>query len=88
MLRRVDNIIAAIRAYGNYRMYCGYVAMEAQLYINWTDNVNCEYYPSDGLCLNLETDKVYVCPVDSFFLYIEKHNLTSITVGDFKLLCI
>ena len=87
MINLEDNILSAIRYYDNYRRYCHRVAAEAQKYIDWNDDVNCEYYPSDGLCLNLETDRAYVCPVNSFFSYIKDNNLTSITEDKFKLLC-
>lgn len=87
MIKLVDNILAAIMCYGDYKRHCNYVAKEAQKYIDWND-VYCEYYPSDGLCLNLETDRAYVCPVNRFFSYIENNNLTSITEDEFKSLCI
>lgn len=80
--------LVAITFYNKYRTYCLRVAVEAQKYIDWNDDVNCEYYPSDGLCLNLETDRAYVCPVDSFFSYIKEHNLTLITENEFKSLCV
>lgn len=82
------DVSKATRCYSDYRMYCSRIAKEAQKYIDWNDDVNCEYYPSDGLCLNLETDRAYVCPVNSFFSYIKDNNLTSITEDEFKLLCV
>lgn len=41
----------AEQAYYNYRKKCGDVAIEAQKYISWDNNVGCEYLPSDGLCI-------------------------------------
>ena len=81
-----DKILSAIRNYDKYRSYCQMIAAEAQKYIDWTYNVNCEYYPSDGLCLNIESDRVYVCPVDSFFYHVERYD--SITENEFIKLCI
>ena len=30
---------------------CDDIAKEAQKHIDWDDNVSCEYYPSDGICI-------------------------------------
>lgn len=27
------------------------MAQEAQKYIDWNDDITCEYYPADGICL-------------------------------------
>ena len=43
-----DKIRKASNKYIEYMIACDDVAKEAQKYIDWDDNVSCEYYPADG----------------------------------------
>lgn len=52
-------------SYITFRGNCELVAIEAQRYINWDDDIGCDYFPSDGLCLT--TTKAHVCPIGFFF---------------------
>ena len=38
-------------SYTSYRQYCDKVAIEAQKYIGWDNDIGCEYFPADGVCL-------------------------------------
>ena len=33
---------------------CDNVAKEAQKHIDWNNDVSCEYYPGDGICIMIE----------------------------------
>lgn len=60
---------AADDAYINYRYRCDDIAKEAQKHIDWDDNVSCEYYPSDGICIMIDE---HVCYANTFFDLVEE----------------
>lgn len=62
---------------------CSEIAREAQKYIDWTDEIQCEVKPGDGVTLFHE---MYVCPASTFFQYVEKNG--KISESDFRCLCI
>ena len=84
----------AEKAYYIYRERCGDIAEEAQKYIDWDNNVGCEYLPSDGLCiLSTVSDKYSnggmpesVCPASTFFSFVKSRE--KITEQEFKSICI
>ena len=55
--------------YSEYMSACEQVAKEAQKHISWSDDVACEFYPSDGICI-----KIYgkVCSAYTFFKLAEE----------------
>lgn len=62
------NIFDKIRkAYNKYIEYM--IAKEAQKHIDWDDNVSCEYYPSDGICIMIDE---HVCYANTFFDLVEE----------------
>ena len=42
-------IICIAYKYQGYMLDCYDIVKEAQKYIDWSDNVSCEYYPGDGV---------------------------------------
>ena len=62
-IKRLINEVGS--SYTSYRQYCDKVAIEAQKYIDWDNDIGCEYFPSDGVCLT--TTDAYVCPATAFF---------------------
>ena len=52
------------RKYVEFLLACDKIAKEAQRHINWNDNVSCFYYPSDGVCIEINE---HVCPATRFF---------------------
>lgn len=48
---------------------CDCVAKEAQKHIDWDNNVLCEYYPGDGICIMIEE---HVCFIDTFLDLVEE----------------
>lgn len=86
-MSKINSLVnRAIASYTTYQARCDDIAKEAQKYIDWNDNVKCEYFPSDGLCLTIDSDRSYVCPVGLFFEYIEEYGV--ISESDFIKLCI
>lgn len=55
--------------YTEYMSACEVVANEAQKHISWNDEVSCEFYPGDGICIGIE-DKV--CFAATFFELVNK----------------
>lgn len=84
----------AEKAYYLYRKRCGDIAKEAQTYIDWDNNVGCEYLPSDGLCILATVSDKYsnggmpesVCPASTFFSFVKSRE--RITEQEFKSICI
>lgn len=84
----------AEKAYYLYRKRCGDIAKEAQTYIDWDNNVGCEYLPSDGLCVLATIPYEYsngsipesVCPAGTFFSFVKSRE--KITEQEFKSICI
>lgn len=63
----LDLLIRANQKYSEYRYYTDKVAKEAQKYISWSDDVNCEYIENpltESTCIRI--DCAYV-PVEIFF---------------------
>lgn len=87
-------IMRAEKAYFAYREKCGEVAEATQRYINWSDDVSCEYIPSDGLCILATVSDYYanggmpesVCPTSEFFSFVKDKD--KITEQEFKSICI
>lgn len=46
------------------------IAIEAQEYIDWNENISCEYLPSDGLCIS--DGDFSLVPVSIFFHIVEE----------------
>ena len=80
------NIKDAIRKEDNdyitYQQASDTLASEAQKSNDWDDNVGCQHFPADGLCI-METlpDNCgvfgmpeCVCPIKSFFEFVEAGN--------------
>lgn len=85
-------IKSASMAYLNYSNKCADLAIEAQKYIDFDDNVGCEYIPGTGLCILASVPNGYsipesVCAVDSFFSLVDK-NEGMISAEEFKSICI
>ena len=59
-----DKIRKASNKYIEYMLACYDIAKEAQKHIDWDDNVSCEDYPGDGVCIMIEE---HVCPAEIFF---------------------
>lgn len=80
-----DAIQKANKAYTTYQQACDTLAMEAQRHIDWDDNVGCQHFPADGLCLLAtlpDNCGIFglpecVCPVKSFFESVEAGNIIS-----------
>ena len=72
-------------AYINYRHRCEALAKEAQRYIDWDDEVSCEYLPADGLCIlatipddcNIGGMPESVCPAGVFFSFVKSQRMIS-----------
>lgn len=71
-------------AYSKYRSCCDMLAEIAQMFIDWDDNIGCEYFPSDGVYLT--TSDAKACPADSFFEAVKDKD--RISQNDFEKLCI
>ncbi len=86
--------VEAEKAYYAYREKCEKVAKAAQGYINWSDDVGCEYMSSDGLCILTTASDYYangsmpesVCPESEFFSFVKDKD--EITEQEFKSICI
>ena len=50
--------------YVEFRSACGMIAKQAQKHIDWNDDVSCDYYPGDGICIEIDGN---VCPATVFF---------------------
>ena len=64
-----DKIRKAYNKYIKYMIACDDIAKEAQKHIDWDDNVSCEYYPSDGICIMIDE---HVCYANTFFDLVEE----------------
>lgn len=69
----------AILKYDEYKSICEKIAREAQKYIDWSDDISCEYYPADGICLCIECDNDFphVVSVSTFFEMVKKYKKIS-----------
>lgn len=50
--------------YTEFRTACDKIAKEAQKHIDWDNEVSCDYYPGDGICIEIDGN---VCPATIFF---------------------
>ena len=57
--------------YSEYLAACEEVAKEAQKHISWNDDVACEFYPGDGICIGIDE---MVCFAKTFFELAEEAN--------------
>lgn len=64
-----DKIRKASNKYIEYMLVCDDIAKEAQKHIDWSDRVSCEYYPADGICVEIEE---HVCHAFTFFELTEE----------------
>ena len=64
-----DKIRRASIKYQGYMLDCYDIAKEAQKYIDWSDDVSCEYYPGDGVCIMIDEN---VCRAATFFDLVEE----------------
>lgn len=64
-----DKIRKASNKYIEYMIACDDISKEAQKHIDWDDNVSCEYYPSDGICIMIDE---HVCYANTFFDLVEE----------------
>lgn len=64
-----DKIRKAEYKYLEYMLTCDNIAKEAQKHIDWNNDVSCEYYPGDGICIMIEE---HVCPAFIFFELVEE----------------
>ena len=55
--------------FDEYMIVCNNVAKEAQKHIDWNNDVSCEYYPGDGICIMIEE---HVCSAEIFFDLVEE----------------
>lgn len=55
--------------YLDYMAACDKIAEEAQKHIDWNDRVSCEYYPADGICIEINER---VCAAATFFSLMEE----------------
>lgn len=65
----LDKIRKASNKYIEYMIACDNVAKEAQKHIDWNNDVSCEYYPGDGICIMIEE---HVCYANTFFDLVEE----------------
>lgn len=64
-----DKIRKASIKYQEYILDCYEITKEAQKYIDWNDDVSCEYYPGDGVCIMIDED---ICNAETFFDLVEE----------------
>lgn len=82
---RINSIINKVGAsYISYRQTCDKVAIEAQKYIDWDNDIGCEYFPSDGVCLT--TTDAHVCPAVAFFGVVKEKG--KIAQREFMSICV
>lgn len=67
----LKKINQAVFKYSDYIAACDKIAKEAQKHIDWSDRVQCEYYPADGICIEIEER---VCAVFTFFELAKESN--------------
>ena len=75
-IKRLINEVGS--SYTSYRQYCDKVAIEAQKYIDWDNDIGC------GVCLT--TTDAYVCPATAFFGVIKEKG--QISQSEFKSICV
>lgn len=65
----LDKINRAAKLYAEYMSSCDNVVIEAQKHIDWDNDVSCEYYPSDGICIMIDE---HVCHAVTFFELVKE----------------
>lgn len=80
-----DKIRKASNKYIEYMLACDDVAKEAQKHIDWNNDVSCEYYPSDGICIMIEE---HVCSAETFFDLVKESENGMLDRGTFMRNCI
>lgn len=80
-----DKIRKASNEYIEYMIACDCVAKEAQKHIDWDNNVSCEYYPGDGICIMIDE---HVCYANTFFDLVEESENGMLDRGTFMRNCI
>lgn len=65
----LNKIKTAANKYLDYISACDEIAREALKHIDWSDRVSCEYYPADGICIEIEE---HVCYAFTFFELVEE----------------
>ena len=71
--------------YIEYTIACDCVAKEAQKHIDWDNDVSCEYYPGDGICIMIDE---HVCYANTFFDLVEESENGMLDRGTFMRNCI
>lgn len=79
-----DIIEKAETSYIQYRSDCENIAQEAQKHISWDDDIGCECFPGDGVCLT--TTSAHMCTASLFFDVIKEKG--DIDEEDFIRICI
>lgn len=80
-----DKIRKASNKYIKYTIACDCVVKEAQKHIDWDNNVSCEYYPGDGICIMIDE---HVCYANTFFDLVEESENDMLDRGTFMRNCI
>lgn len=80
-----DKIRKASNKYIEYMIACDNVAKEAQKHIDWNNDVSCEYYPGDGICIMIDE---HVCYANTFFDLVEESENGMLDRGTFMINCI
>ena len=84
-----EKIDLAITAYVKFRSKCEIISREAQKYIDFVDDISCDFYPSDGICICVNTAE-YSMPLvilaSTFFETAQKKG--KLTHEDLKLITI
>lgn len=65
----LSKIKIAVNKYSDYLSACDKIAREASKHIDWNDSVSCEYYPADGICIEIEE---HVCSIFTFSELVEE----------------
>lgn len=79
------HIRTAEKKYISYMSVCGNIARKAQEYIDWNDDVSCEYYPGDGICIRINE---HVCPATSFFALVDEFGIDKMNEVTYNQNCI
>lgn len=80
-----DKIRKSSIKYTEYILECDCVAKEAQKHIDWNNDVSCEYYPGDGICIMIDG---HVCYANTFFDLVEESENGMLDRGTFMRNCI
>ena len=84
-----EKIDLAITAYEEFRLNCDAISREAQKYIDFIDDISCDFYPSDGICICVDTPEYHiplVITASTFFETVQKKG--KLTYEDLKLIAI